>query len=151
MNGVKSKAKMFAKQAGKSKYYDGTPCRKGHIGYRYTRNSGCVKCKKVENKKKQTEHQRNWRLKNLYGLTKEQLNLMLVAQNNCCAICGKEFTLEKKHRFVIDHDHTTNKARGLLCNNCNGLLGFAFDRPETLSKAVAYITFHKPLDTPEQA
>lgn len=26
------------------KYFTGKPCRKGHVGERYTTNGGCVKC-----------------------------------------------------------------------------------------------------------
>jgi Recombination endonuclease VII len=40
----------------------------------------------------------------------------------------------------IDHDHVTDEPRGLLCPNCNLLLGHAHDSAEILAKAISYLT-----------
>jgi recombination endonuclease VII len=37
--------------------------------------------------------------------------------------------------MVIDHCHTTNKVRALLCNHCNRVLGFARDNADVLGAA----------------
>lgn len=60
-----------------------------------------------------------WRnyLKRHYGLTSEEHELMKLKQNNRCAIC------KGVGRLDTDHDHTTNKVRGLLCIKCNTQLG----------------------------
>ena len=42
--------------------------------------------------------------------------------------------------LVVDHDHDTGIIRGLLCSNCNTLLGMAKDREENLYRLSAYLT-----------
>ena len=52
------------------------------------------------------------------------------------------------NRLAVDHDHTTNAVRGLLCSKCNHeLLGAAHDSLELLERAVAYL---KGEHAPEQ-
>ena len=63
---------------------------------------------------------------------------MLNLQNNSCSICKKhkdEFT----YYLVVDHCHTTGKIRGLLCSDCNFMLGRAKDNINTLLKGVSYL------------
>ncbi len=68
-----------------------------------------------------------------YGITPEDYDEMLDTQDHKCAICGvssEDYALRHKvhKRLVVDHDHSTDKVRGLLCNNCNiGLGGFDDD------------------------
>lgn len=52
------------------------------------------------------------------GLTETEYQQLIVIQESKCAICGVSI---EKPRF--DHDHDTDKARGLLCNHCNLKLG----------------------------
>lgn len=40
---------------------------------------------------------------------------------------------------AVDHDHTTGKVRGLLCNACNKGLGFFKDSKELLDKAIKWL------------
>lgn len=44
----------------------------------------------------------------------------------CCQCCGKHES-ELSKRLVIDHNHTTGKFRGFLCDNCNRGIGFLED------------------------
>lgn len=75
-----------------------------------------------------------------YGLTVEQYDAMLAAQGGVCAICVySPLTGKPLH---VDHDHRTNKVRGLLCGNCNTALGMFEDDPETLTSAIAYLKEH---------
>jgi len=53
-----------------------------------------------------------------------------------CAICGVEPT---HRRLQVDHDHTTDEVRGLLCARCNRMLGQAGDTEELLQKAIEYL------------
>lgn len=56
-----------------------------------------------------------------------------VACDGKCNICGKVAKL------AVDHDHKTNKFRGLLCDNCNMGLGHFKDDPMLLEFAQIYL------------
>jgi len=68
---------------------------------------------------------------------KEQLE----KQNEKCAICGQ---LPTAQELSLDHDHASSQLRGLLCSNCNTLLGFAHDNILVLAKAVTYLLEWNP-------
>jgi hypothetical protein len=72
---------------------------------------------------------------NKYGITVEQYDFMIKAQNNKCAICKNEFTKTPS----IDHCHNTSLVRGLLCSDCNVGIGFLKDNKEYLSNAIKYL------------
>lgn len=77
------------------------------------------------------------KLKLHYGLTLEQHAEMLRAQKGKCAMCGAG------DKLVVDHNHTTDKVRGLICTRCNLLLGFTEDlNPELLARAAKYLETH---------
>lgn len=71
-----------------------------------------------------------------YNLTIVGYNALLLAQDGCCAICRKP---PEKHRLSVDHDHETGRVRGLLCGNCNAMLGHAHDNVQTLELAIKYL------------
>lgn len=76
-----------------------------------------------------------------YGLTVKQYDSMLQQQNGCCAICGRYWSAFKK-RLHIDHDHMTNKVRGLLCTNCNTAIGLLNDNINLIMKSGIYLEKH---------
>ena len=78
---------------------------------------------------------RKHHLKHRYGITEEEYDQMLAEQNNCCKICKKN----TKQRLHIDHCHSTNVVRGLLCRQCNIALGQMKDDPVRLENAANYI------------
>jgi hypothetical protein len=45
----------------------------------------------------------------------------------------------KGERWHIDHCHTSNRVRGLLCHNCNVGIGNFKDAPDLLRSAAAYL------------
>lgn len=88
------------------------------------------------------ERYEDYSLKHNYGMSKTELESMLDAQNNECAICHTKEILQikgKKLRLSIDHCHKTGKIRGLLCSNCNRGLGYFKDNPELLKRAELYL------------
>lgn len=87
----------------------------------------------------------NWRAKNpaysrayhrkaRYGVTTQQFEDMMVAQECSCAIC--RVTLD---RPCIDHDHDTGAVRGLLCQNCNAGIGLLKEDPAIFTAAMRYL------------
>lgn len=75
-----------------------------------------------------------------YGLEIHQYEQMLIAQEYGCKICGKRHNPSiPKGRLFVDHDHATEKVRGLLCVNCNTVLGHVDDRIDLLEKAIIYL------------
>ena len=76
-----------------------------------------------------------------YDLTAEQFDEILCEQGGCCAICKREPEVACPQRpfLVIDHDHQTNKIRGLLCGTCNTGLGMFGDNWERIYDAGKYL------------
>ena len=80
------------------------------------------------------------RRKRAYGLLPEDYDDMLKKQNNKCKICLVEFDeLIPNQKINVDHYHTTNQVRGLLCSLCNRGLGHFKDNTERLTKAINYL------------
>jgi hypothetical protein len=82
------------------------------------------------------EHERK-RLLKKYSLTPLEYNIMLEKQNNRCAICNEFYTAKK---LFVDHNHKNGLVRGLLCNRCNLLIGWANDSTDILEKAIKYLS-----------
>ncbi len=80
---------------------------------------------------------------NRYKITEHQYHEMVVTQGNRCAICRK-YEQSKTRAGVtkplaIDHDHTTGRVRGLLCDHCNRGLGNFMDNIDIMYNAIDYI------------
>jgi hypothetical protein len=72
-------------------------------------------------------------------MTEETYKALEQVQNYCCKICGLHKS-ENRHGILhVDHDHKTDEIRGLLCDNCNKMLGFARDNQTILLKAIHYL------------
>jgi hypothetical protein len=112
----------------------------------------CKVCKNKEsrewyekNKERKKELSKNYRnikknqdLKKSYKITLDDYNKMLVEQNYSCKICLSHQD-KFKRRLCVDHDHTTGKVRGLLCDTCNRSLGLLKDNIEVMKRAVTYL------------
>ena len=72
----------------------------------------------------------------MYGLSKEDLNEILLQQDNKCKICLEPFI---GRRPCLDHCHTREVFRGLLCDKCNRGLGDFRDDPDSLLRAADYL------------
>jgi Recombination endonuclease VII len=82
-----------------------------------------------ESKESRKKSNRKYRISS-YGLTQEQFDLILTAQNYACGMCREPF--EAGQLIHVDHDHgccqVKNRScgkcvRGLLCHTCNIALG----------------------------
>ena len=112
-----------------------------------------------ERKARKLETQRIWREKNPqitaeyhrkyhpldYGWTAEQYEAENRKRNGLCDICKRP--QQNGFRLAIDHNHACcpersacdKCRRGLLCSNCNTLLGSAHDSVEILESAISYL------------
>jgi hypothetical protein len=90
---------------------------------------------------------RKYKLKDAYGITPDEYDAMYERQSGRCAICGEPKDpwepgggVKGRNRFlVVDHDHTDNRVRALLCWNCNCGLGQFRDNPAILHAAIMYL------------
>lgn len=89
-------------------------------------------------KEKMNQQAKDWVLKNRYGLTREEYDILLQKQQYNCAIC-KKHRQEFNQDFAVDHCHKTNKIRGLLCVGCNTGLGSLKDSVDNLEQAIVYL------------
>lgn len=103
----------------------------------YAKNKEALKAYKQEwtknNRDKVSVYGRKYR----YGLDKDQFTKMIEEQGNSCKICSKDLDTCKA---VVDHCHSTNSVRGILCNSCNVALGLINDDLGWLNKAKKYLT-----------
>ncbi len=93
------------------------------------------------------KHKR-YELKRSFGITWEQYQALLKSQDDVCAICkGSETVFDpnqsKIRDLALDHDHTTGRIRGLLCQACNQGLGNFRDNIDRLLTAAEYLERYK--------
>jgi Recombination endonuclease VII len=72
-----------------------------------------------------------------YGLTLDSYHAKYEAQDFCCAVCGTEGP--QQAFLFIDHNHMTQRTRGLLCNACNAGIGHLKESAVVLGQAQAYL------------
>lgn len=82
--------------------------------------------------------QRRLNLKSKFGMTLEAYEALKAEQDGKCAIC-KSDKPGGRGDWHVDHDHRTDKVRGLLCLGCNVGLGNFKDDPLKLEAAARYL------------
>lgn len=117
-------------------------------------SSRAKQCKRASAASKKRSS-RGARLLRMFGITLDEYDELLAAQDGRCAICRGT----RKYNLHVDHDHERERElladglsaqdaarlsiRGLLCARCNKLLRDARDAAVLLSSAVAYLR-HPP-------
>ncbi len=97
-------------------------------------------------KEKNKEFYSEWIFKHRHGISRQDVLDMLEKQGGGCLICGKKEPGAKGY-WHLDHNHNCcpqskscdNCRRGVLCNNCNLMLGLVQDNKNILSKAIEYL------------
>jgi hypothetical protein len=106
----------------------GTPCAKCGKP-RNAQSSYCNKCQRIV-------HYRNQlRRRGFIDADENTATTLLSKQGGVCAIC-----YGRAHRWHLDHDHQTGKVRGVLCHQCNIMLGMARDSVTILENGARYLT-----------
>ena len=105
------------------------------------RNTYCRVCdsKRWANNSKKNGGSKIYHDEYVYGLVAGQKELILKSQNGCCGICGVPFL--PKERICIEHNHDTNKIRGLVHTNCNTGLRF-IENKIFLSQCLSWLEKH---------
>lgn len=93
----------------------------------------------VANPDKIRDHSWKQTLRRKYGITTEDYYILLAKQGNKCAICRANSSGRKYGRMIVDHCHTSNQVRGLLCFSCNILIGHSKDNVSILQSAINYL------------
>ena len=93
----------------------------------------------INRKNKERQFKKDY---NISITDKEQI---FANQNYQCLICNidlKEDYINNPGNVCIDHNHITNKIRGILCRNCNSALGgIGFNENiDTINSAIVYLT-----------
>jgi hypothetical protein len=83
-------------------------------------------------------------IKHKYGMSRQEYEQMLAAQNGVCAICKQPNKKRDRYggfetRLHVDHCHATGKTRGLLCHSCNAALGLFKENTDSLKAAIEYL------------
>lgn len=137
--GVEGAAKRCS-QCGESKAQSEYYLRGDRKGYR----AACEDCTNSDNRarfnrwyqnpKNQENDYFRWVFR-AYGITRNEYNAMAEAQNHRCGICGCKpnesyAPLNRRMQWLcVDHCHATGQVRGLLCHQCNKVLGYFEQSP----------------------
>ena len=122
-------------------------------------SSRCIECDKAKHRKyyksnqekilKYRQESRPKRRQNhlikKYGVTLKAYEEMLAAQSGLCAICKTPEAEVSRSRLHVDHDHETNRVRGLLCFSCNMGVGYFKNKQELLSSAMVYLSLNNDI------
>ena len=113
--------------------------------------------KDPENKTRKATLGKEWRHKTKYGMTLEQRDQRLLDQDSRCTICKREILFVNVQTGAsainaahVDHCHTTNVVRGILCRGCNVGLGQFEDDSTRLRKAADYLELYRPAEPSTQ-
>jgi len=111
--------------------------------------SWCNSCRRAKNKEwikanpeKAKRSRRNTTLKRVYGITLKEYEKMLTTQGDKCAICKTTSPGGAGNIFVVDHCHTNDKVRSLLCTKCNCAIGLLNEDPALFDAAKRYLQGH---------
>lgn len=138
---------------------EGQPCSRCGVGRRTYYSSHCLRClsKSARGRYKteyRQEERRTWHVNNKARTKKKRqvrnfgpdfdYEALAAAQNWVCKICSQP---PKSGRgLATDHDHQTNRVRGLLCMHCNTGIGHFKDSITLLLRAVQYLRDSNTLD-----
>lgn len=99
------------------------------------------------NKERLKRYRKSADLKKKYGLTLEEYEAMHASQEGVCAICKEPETQAcyrtgATYNLAVDHNHSTDEIRQLLCSRCNRTLGMVNDDIKLLEDMIAYLNKH---------
>lgn len=120
---------------GLNQYITGRPCKNGHIARRYMKG-GCAMCADVRHAE--------WRATNraylrTFQRKKNWARAGIKPDRDCSAACECCGAFPTRKALCADHDHTTGKFRGWLCDNCNIAIANLGDSLSGARRAIVYL------------
>ena len=91
----------------------------------------CKDCQKQSRKQYYKPHEK---IRRELSISDEDYQQLIERCQGNCEVCSRRLD-----KVCIDHCHSTNKVRGVLCHNCNTALGLVGDNVETLSKLIQWL------------
>lgn len=95
--------------------------------------SQCKSCRK-----RTSSYDKYKRVETAYGLPSIKYKEMEKASKSRCKIC------RKRTKLVVDHCHTHQHVRGLLCSNCNTAIGLLKENILTILRTIPYLIAKTP-------
>ena len=92
------------------------------------------KCKDCERTTRSAYYKPHETARRKFQITDEEYSTLMNKSKAGCEVCHAPL-----RKVCIDHCHSTNKVRGVLCNNCNTALGLVGDNVEILSNLIRYL------------
>ncbi|KKM75769.1 hypothetical protein LCGC14_1386810 [marine sediment metagenome] len=103
----------------------------------YASNKGHYAKKHKKWREANPKYARDYQYKLKYGISLVTYDYIWDRQGGVCKIC--KLPNKNGKRLAVDHNHETGKVRGLLCANCNVMLGFIERSPEIFESAADYL------------
>lgn len=109
-----------------------------------SRSKEYIKNWQEKNKDRIKKYRKNGDLKKRFGISLDDYNKMLKAQEGLCAICLQPekqrcYKTGVTYNLSVDHCHKIGTIRALLCNRCNRTLGMVNDDIELLEHMINYL------------
>lgn len=82
------------------------------------------------------------RIERKFGISPSKYLAMVKRQKGLCAICHQPETCSRNVCLSVDHCHSTNRVRALLCSRCNRAIGLFADSIALLRLAIIYLENH---------
>lgn len=94
-------------------------------------------------------------LRQRYGISVADYEEMIERQDGKCPVCllplNEETELRDNRRHPVDHCHSCGQVRGVTCNQCNLIIGWASDERERFLSAADYVYRHTQWCQPPSA
>lgn len=124
------------------------PIECGHVNGVHAGHGLCRQCYFQRYKTTRIAANRKCRLKREFGITADDYKTMFDLQHGVCLICSRPESYVVKgslSRLAVDHNHTTGEVRGLLCHQCNLIIGNGREDPDVFKQAAMYIESFRSL------
>ena len=114
----------------------------GRLRYRHCRTcQGAMVARWTsQNREKVNAYSGVYRKARSFGMTIPEFEAFEATLPKACEVCGSTTNDSTDgRRLALDHDHATNRLRGVLCGNCNNALGRVGDDAALLEALAAYL------------